>query len=94
MKQMKERKPDPCFSVFHQIILMFLVLFFHVACKISNFNKRTAKHLAQASCTEFTLMKCFFGFPGVTIDAETPEEIEPMAPSPPHLPDLVRTCNA
>lgn len=31
---------------------------------------------------------------GVTIDAETPEEIQPMAPSPPHLPDLVRTCNA
>ena len=29
--------------------------FFHVICKISNFNIWTAKHLAQASCTEFTL---------------------------------------
>ena len=28
---------------------------FHVVCKISNFNKWTAKHLAQASCTELTL---------------------------------------
>jgi hypothetical protein len=30
-------------------------VFFHVVCKISNFNKWTAKHLAQASCTELTL---------------------------------------
>ena len=29
--------------------------FFHVICKISNFNMWTAKHLAQASCTELTL---------------------------------------
>ena len=36
-------------------ILMFFVLFFHVVCKVSNFNKWTAKHLAQASCTELTL---------------------------------------
>ena len=36
-------------------ILMFFVLFFHVVCKISNFNMWTAKHLTQGSCTEFTL---------------------------------------
>ena len=38
-------------------ILMFFILFFHVVCKISNFNKWTAKYLAQASrsCTELTL---------------------------------------
>ena len=35
---------------------MFFVSFFHVICKISNFNVLTAKHLAQASCTELTLM--------------------------------------
>ena len=35
--------------------LMFFVSFFHVICKISNFNMWTAKHLAQASCTELTL---------------------------------------
>ena len=29
--------------------------FFHVICKISNFNMWTAKHLAQASCTGLTL---------------------------------------
>ena len=29
--------------------------FFHAICKISNFNMRTAKHLAQASCAELTL---------------------------------------
>ena len=33
----------------------FLFHFFHVICKISNFNLWTAKHLAQASCTELTL---------------------------------------
>ena len=36
--------------------LMFLVSFFHVFCKISNFNMWTAKYLAQASCTELTLL--------------------------------------
>ena len=30
--------------------------FFHVICKISNFNIWTAKDLAQASCSELTLM--------------------------------------
>ena len=34
--------------------LMFFVSFFHVICKISNFNMSTTKHLAQASSTEFT----------------------------------------
>ena len=29
--------------------------FFHVICKVSNFNMWTVKHLAQASCTELTL---------------------------------------
>ena len=35
--------------------LMFLVSFFYVICKISNFDTWTAKHLGQASCTELTL---------------------------------------
>ena len=40
------------------IILMFFVLFFHVVFgKISNFNKWTTKHLAEASCNELTLKK-------------------------------------
>ena len=43
-------------------ILMFLVLFFHLVCKISNFNMWTAKHLAQASCTELTLQFLFIHF--------------------------------
>ena len=30
--------------------------FFYVICKISDFNMWTAKHLAQASCTELTLL--------------------------------------
>ena len=29
--------------------------FFHVICKISNFNMWTAKHLSKSSCTELTL---------------------------------------
>ena len=32
---------------------MFFVWCFHVICKVSNFNMWTAKHLAQASCTDF-----------------------------------------
>ena len=47
-------------------ISMFFVLFFHVVCKISNFDKWTAKHLVQASCTELTLplsLSQFFGLP-------------------------------
>ena len=35
----------------------FLFHYFHVICKISNFNMWTAKHLAQASCTELTLIQ-------------------------------------
>ena len=34
---------------------MCVCVFFHVVCKISNFDMWTAKHLAQASCTELTL---------------------------------------
>ena len=37
-------------------ILMFFVLFLHVVCSISNLNMWTTKHLAQASCTELTLI--------------------------------------
>ena len=37
-------------------ILIFLILFFHVVCKISNFDKWTAKHLVQAPFTELTLL--------------------------------------
>ena len=35
--------------------LSLMFQFFHVICKISNFNMLTAKHLAQACCTELTL---------------------------------------
>ena len=38
--------------------LMFFDSFLHVICKTSNFNIWTAKHLAQASCTELTLLRC------------------------------------
>ena len=38
-------------------ILMSFVMFFHVVCKISNFNIWTAKHLAQASFSELTLLQ-------------------------------------
>ena len=37
-------------------LMFFVSFFFHVICKMSNFNMRTAKHLAQASCTELTLL--------------------------------------
>ena len=40
-------------------ILMLFVLFFHVVCKISNFNMWTTKHLVQVSCTELTLKIVF-----------------------------------
>ena len=46
MKNIKNWKLRVWCSLFH---------FFHVICKISNFNIWTAKHLAQASCTELTL---------------------------------------
>ena len=36
--------------------MVILSNFFHVICKISNFNMWTAKHLVQASCTELTLL--------------------------------------
>ena len=36
-------------------LICCLFHFFHVICKISNFNLRTAKHLAHTSCTELTL---------------------------------------
>ena len=39
--------------------LMFFVSFFHVTCKISNFDMWTAKHLAKASCTELTLLPTY-----------------------------------
>ena len=35
--------------------LLSFVSFFHAICKISNFYMWSAKHLAQASCTELTL---------------------------------------
>ena len=34
----------------------FVSFFFHVICKVSNFNMWTANHLAQASCAELTLL--------------------------------------
>ena len=48
------------FFISKSSILMLFVLFFHVVCKISNFYKWTAKHLAQASCTELTLSSVRF----------------------------------
>ena len=44
---MKTWKIRVWWSLFH---------FFHVICKISNFNMRSPKHLTQASCTELTLL--------------------------------------
>ena len=35
--------------------LMFFASFFHVICKISNFDMWTTKHLVQASFNELTL---------------------------------------
>ena len=45
----------PLVFSFSSINLAFWCFFFHVVCKISNFNMWTAKYLAQASCTELTL---------------------------------------
>ena len=42
--------------------MFFVSFFFHVICKISNFNVWTAEHLAQASCTELTLIMNFHDF--------------------------------
>ena len=36
-------------------LMFFFFHFFHLICKVSNFNMWTAYHLAQASCTEFAL---------------------------------------
>ena len=57
LKEMKQKHQTLSFQFFinKSNILMFFVLFFHVVCKISNFYMWTAKHLAQASCTELTL---------------------------------------
>ena len=46
------------FSSINWAFWCFLFCFFHVVFKISNFNMWTAKHLAQASCTELTLLSC------------------------------------
>ena len=43
----------PLVFSFSLIDLAISFLFFHVVFKISNFNKQTAKYLAQASCSEF-----------------------------------------
>ena len=56
-KKWNEEHQTLSFKFFINSILMFFVLFFHVVCKISNFNMWTAKHLVQASCTELTLTK-------------------------------------
>ena len=36
-------------------VLCSLLHFFHMICKISNFDTKTAKHIVKASCTELTL---------------------------------------
>ena len=38
------------------LMFFFFLIFFHLIYKISNFDMWTAKHLAQASCTELTLL--------------------------------------
>ena len=40
------------------LILMFFVLFFHVVCKISNFNMWTAKHLAKVLVLSLLYLIC------------------------------------
>ena len=44
------------FFINRSSILMFFVLFFHVASKISNFIMWNAKHLMQDSCSDLTLL--------------------------------------
>ena len=50
--------------------------FFHVICKISNSNMWTAKHLAQASCTELTLMQACFNVPISIFNFQPNEKVE------------------
>ena len=45
------------FHLFINKSSMLILNFFHVVFKISNFNKWTAKHLVQPSCTKLTLSK-------------------------------------
>ena len=45
------------------------ILMFSVVCKISNFNLWTAKHLAQASCTELTVRSMQY-FSSLTVSVE------------------------
>ena len=37
-------------------LMFFVFLIFYMICKISNFDLGTIEHLAQASCTELTLL--------------------------------------
>ena len=55
--------------------LMFIVSF-SVICKISNSNMWTAKHLAQASCTELTLMQACFNVPISIFNFQPNEKVE------------------
>ena len=62
-------------------LMFFNYFFFHVICKISNFDMQTAKHLAQASCTELTLT--------LTLKVQMKVELEP--PQPP-LSNVASLC--
>ena len=56
----QNKKPQNAKSIGEKLktkSLMFFVSFFHVIRKISNSNMWTEKHLAQASCTELTLLE-------------------------------------
>ena len=50
--------------------------FFHVIYKILNSNMWTAKHLAQASCTELTLMQACFNVPISIFNFQPNEKVE------------------
>ena len=57
MKKWNEAHQTYSFQFFTNIFSILMFLFFYVVCKISNFKMWTAKHLAQASCSELTLRK-------------------------------------
>ena len=59
-------------------ILIVFVLFFHVVCKILNFDKWTPEHLVQTSYNELTLKGRIIGWDGVLADWRTKARLWPL----------------